>query len=393
MQIVSKFGSARAMLAACALAACALSVATVCRAQVTSSVPVAASGYEAKLERYLRARRAYEAQAQAYWKSIADKRRIRFAKRRNGQAVELKDYVLTQPPVYTGPPRPKDPHAPDRDPTRPPRAPIPVVADFLKAAAAHYRFVPQRPRGDIEFKRAYAQIAKASGLTRDQIVRIYAFETGGNGTYDVQSGLTHKRKGARAISTAVGYNQLLTTNSVSLLAEHGDHFVSLLRRLADGVSGDRKRTMEHKIAVLRRMIAVSRSVPRQWSHHGKLAKTRGGLGIHAAILDGDIGPLMQVQKLLNSIKFARMKGHAARLSAADLEMMNLTGDGNGFDLVTMPGWMREKVPTSNFFQRGGYERNGIARRTGTVAVLYAEMNGIMDRLSQQPGAKALAAAF
>jgi hypothetical protein len=55
--------------------------------------------------------------------------------------------------------------------------------------------------------------------------------------------------------------------------------------------------------------------------------------------------------------------------------------------------LRERVPTSNFFQRGGYERNGIARRTGTVANLYTEMNGIMDRQSQQPGAKELSAAF
>jgi hypothetical protein len=117
------------------------------------------------------------------------------------------------------------------------------------------------------------------------------------------------------------------------------------------------------------------------------------MGIHAAVLDKDIGPLLQVQKLLNSINHARNKGHTAPLTAADLEMMNLTGDGNGFDLVTMPQWMREKVPTSNFFQRRGYERNGIARRTVTVAGLYAEMNAIMNRLSQQPGAKELAAAF
>jgi hypothetical protein len=381
------------MLASVVLAVTASLAAPVCLAQHTASVPAAASDYEVKFERYLRARRAYEAQAEAYWKSIAEKRRVRFAKRRSGEAIELKDYVLTQPPVYSGPPRPRDPHAPDRDPTRPARKPIPVVADFLKAAATHYRFVPQRPQNDLEFKRHYAQVAKASGLTRDQIVRIYAFETGGNGTYDVQSGLTHPGPKARAISTAVGYNQLLTTNSVSLLAEHGDHFVQLMRRSAMNLDGDRKRAMDDKIAVFRRMVAASRSVPNQWSQHDKLAKTRGGLGIHAAVLDRDIGPLLQVQKLLNSIKFARAKGHAARLTAADLEMMNLTGDGNGFDLVTMPAWMRERVPTSNFFQRGGYERNPIARRTGVVAALFADMNGKMDRLSQQPGAKALAASF
>ena len=50
--------------------------------------------------------------------------------------------------------------------------------------------------------------------------------------------------------------------------------------------------------------------------------------------------------------------------------MNFTGDSNGFDMVTMPQELREQVPTSNFFQRSGYERNPIARRTGTVAVLF-----------------------
>ena len=339
--------------------------------------------YKAKLERYVQARNAFEAEAGPYWNAITEKRRIRFAKFRNQQTVEINDYVLTQPPIYTGPSRPVDPSAPKDDPTKPPRRPIPLVADFLKAASDHFKFAPERAK-EPDFKRAYVSAAKSAGLTRDQIVRIYAFETGGNGAYHVQSGLTHPGPKARAISTAVGYNQLLATNSVSLLAGHGDHFVGALRQgsVADG-----------KIALLRKMIAFSRTVPNQWSEHDKLAKTRGGMGIHAAVLDKDIGPLLQVQKLLTSIKFAQMKGHAATLTAAELEMMNLTGDGNGIDLVTMPQSIRERVPTSNFFQRGGYERNGIARRTGTVAALYAEMNGIMDRLSQQPGAKALASAF
>ena len=152
--------------------------------------------------------------------------------------------------------------------------------------------------------------------------------------------------------------------------------------------------MEGKIAALKRMVAFCRTVPNAWSEHDHLAKnTPGGWGVHAAILDRDIGPLLQVQKLLNSVLFARRSGHKAPLTAAELEMMNLTGDGNGIDLVTMPQSLRERVPTSNFFQRGGYERNGIARRTGTVAALYAEMNGIMDRMSQQPGARELASAF
>ena len=35
---------------------------------------------------------------------------------------------------------------------------------------------------------------------------------------------------ARVISTALGYNQLLTTNTVGLLAEDGDDFLAALRR-------------------------------------------------------------------------------------------------------------------------------------------------------------------
>ena len=69
---------------------------------------------------------------------------------------------------------------------------------------------------------------RAAGLTREQAVRVYAFETGGTGNYDVQSGIEHG--GTRAISTAIGYNQLLTTNSVELLAEQGHEFVAALTR-------------------------------------------------------------------------------------------------------------------------------------------------------------------
>jgi len=62
-------------------------------------------------------------------------------------------------------------------------------------------------------------------------------------------------------------------------------------------------------------------------------------------------------------------------------------------MVMMPQALRAQVPTSNFFQRGGYERNPIARRTGTVAALFESIDSKMDRASQSPGAKELAQAF
>jgi hypothetical protein len=353
-----------------------------------------AANYQLKLAQYLAARRAFEQASATYWNSISDKRRARNLKRRHNEPIELDDYVLSQPPVYSGPPRPVDPTAPERAPPETRQPEIPVVADFLKAALEQFGFQPQRPDSEIAFKRAYANAASTAGLSRDQVVRIYAFETGGNGTYDSQAGLIPPRPGARAISPAIGYNQLLSTNSVGLMAEHGDRFLDVLRKYAEDLSGDPRHTMAQKIKAIERMVAFSRTVPNLWSEHDRLARnTAGGMGIHAANLDRDIGPLLQTQKLWNSVLFARSKGHERALTAVELELMNLTGDGNGFDMLTMPQALRQRVPTANFFQQMGYERNPIARRTGVVAALFAAIEAKMDQASQFRGAKELAAAF
>jgi hypothetical protein len=343
---------------------------------------------------YQRAKAAYEHELDTYWNDIAAKRRIRIAKRRDKQPVVLEDYVLTQPPVYTGPPRPAGMPAPRREPKDVRLPPIPRVADFIAAAAEHYKFTPHRPESDLEFKRAYARVALDAGLTEQQAVRIYAFETGGNGTYDVQAGLTHPKKGSKPISPAVGYNQLLSTNTIGLLAAKGDDFVNVLKARAAALDTDARKAMEQKLAALQRMIAHTKSVPYSWAEHDKMAKfTRQGYGIHAAIFDRDVGPLLQTQKLLDSVIFAKRNGRAEPLTAAELELMNFTGDGNGFDMVMMPHEFRDKVPTSNFFQPRGYSRNPIAKRTGNVAALIASIDAKMDRASQLPGAQEMAMAF
>jgi hypothetical protein len=93
------------------------------------------------------------------------------------------------------------------------------------------------------------------------------------------------------------------------------------------------------------------------------------------------------------VRFARTKGYDRPITAAELEMMNLTGDGTGLDMVTMPQVMRDQVPSANFFQRSGYERNPVASRNNTVAKLLAVTETRMDSNSNQPGARELAAAF
>ena len=299
-------------------------------AMAQAASPQAIAEYRRKLKEYQDARAAFEEEAGAYWASISEKRKGRNAKRRDRQAVTLNDYVLTHPPLYSGPKRPVNPEPEEEKPPRERKA-IPVVADLLKAVAEHFQFAPQRPASEAEFKRAYARYALASGLTREQAVRVYSFETGGTGNHDMQSGLSASRPSSRAISTAIGYNQLLTTNSVELMAEQGYEFIKGMTEKAAALSGAPRKAMDHKLAVLKKMVAFARTVPDTWSEHEKLANTPQGWAVHAMVLDIDVGPMLQTHKLLTSVIFARAKGYNRPLTAAELEMMNLTGDGTGLD--------------------------------------------------------------
>jgi hypothetical protein len=357
-----------------------------------SAIPVTPqqmAEYRRKLAEYTAIRQAFDEEAGAYWATISEKRKARSAKRRNGETVALSDYVLTQPPIYSGPPKPIDPSAPPTPPAV--RRPIPVVADFLQNAQEHFQFAPRKPASEIEFKRTYARVASNLGLARDQAVRVYSFEAGGNGKYDVQAGL--EKPGGRAISTALGYNQLLTTNTIDLLSEHGSLILNSLRDQLHQATGPRKAELERKIAIVQQMVTFCKAVPNEWSAHEKLGVTPRGIAVHALNLDMDVGPILQTLKLMDSVNFARRKGYMTPLTAAELEMMNLTGDGNGFDMVSMPEGMRSQVPTSNFFQRTGYERNPVAIRNNVVSKLLAATNTKMDRDMNLPGAKDLASAF
>jgi hypothetical protein len=74
-------------------------------------------------------------------------------------------------------------------------------------------------------------------------------------------------------------------------------------------------------------------------------------------------------------------------------MMNLTGDGNGIDMVLLrPSW-RDRVPTANFFQPSGYQRNPVAIRNNVVARLLAATAARMDEQAKLQGAQDLAGLF
>src|SRR6202166_723025 len=128
------------VLRAGAIHAAALPAATA-NAMAQAASPQAIAEYRRKLREYQEARAAFEEEAGAYWSSISEKRRGRNAKRREHQAIALDDYVLTQPPVYTGPKRPVNPQPEAEEPREPhERKHIPVVADLVKAAADYFQW-------------------------------------------------------------------------------------------------------------------------------------------------------------------------------------------------------------------------------------------------------------
>jgi len=117
---------------------------------------------------------------------------------------------------------------------------------------------------------------------------------------------------ATSSTTALGYNQLLATNTIEIVAESGARFIAgLLARIAT-LPEPEKSALESKIATVRKMVAFARSVPDDWNQHEVLANTPKGLGVHALNLDVDFGPYLQTQKLMDSVVFARRKGTMAR---------------------------------------------------------------------------------
>lgn len=348
-------------------------------------------------ESYMQAQEDYDKQLDAYWERVDDKRAARRAKRTMDQPITVSDYVTTFPPEYAGPKLSAEltkawaafrargaPAEPEAPPT-----PIPTVEDALAAAREQYGFEPARV-AEREFKARYAREALALGLTKAQVVRIYALETGGIGTADMQAGIHPIRKTGKPISTALGYAQLLAANSLDETSRHGRDFISRLQALAarPGLDAARRQALRRKLVSLRRMVAYARSLPQVWSRHVANAGTPKGLGIHALNVDGDIGPWLQVVKLQGLKELADKRGRS-RLAGNEIELMNLAGPATGLEMLDEPGRL---VPTPNFFSRAAYGRNSVVRGKTSVELLDA-LDQRMDENMKNPGAVEFAAVF
>src|SRR6185503_564047 len=339
---------------------------------------------------YSKAKDLHQKRHKAYWLRVEAKRDARRAKRLLGQSYEADDYIAQQPPKYAGPELPADIAAIVTEIKPPvPAPPLPTVSDFLTHAKALYGFEPT-PTTEQDFKRSYAREALAVGLTKDQVVRIYALETGGQGTYDMQAGFNPLTKQGRAISSALGYAQLLHANSVGELVKHGESFARRLLAMAraPGTSPERVDALQVKATILRRMLGAARTVPNEWGEHVKFAGTPPGLGIHALNLDADVGPWLQVLKL-KALKDEAAAAGRESLAGSEIELMNLAGPRTGLEMMTP---VARNMPTANFFSEGGYYRNTIVRER-TAAELIAALNDRMEVNIKKPGAIEFAQIF
>lgn len=341
-------------------------------------------------EDYRQAKDQFDSQFRTYWQRVEAKREARRAKRLLGHEFAADDYIARQPPKFSGPELPAEIAkivTEVRPP--PPERLLATVEDFLEQAKELYGFVPASA-SEREFKRRYAVEALSVGLSKDQVVRIYALETGGQGTYDMQAGFNPLTKKGKAISSALGYAQLLHANSTSELVKHGEGFARRLLGMAAarGTDAERAEALRAKAAIVRRMLRAARSVPNEWGAHMRFAGTPAGLGIHALNLDADVGPWLQVLKLKGLKDEAEQAGRGD-LAGAEIELMNLAGPRTGLEMMTP---VARSMPTANFFSEQGYYRNTIVREKSAAELLKA-LDERMEVNIKKPGAVEFAQVF
>lgn len=349
--------------------------------------------YERDLAKYRKAYAKHEKKTDRYWAEIKRKRDLRRKLRRADKTLTLDHYVLSQPPKYSGPERPKHPDPAPVTKKPPKKSTLPRSDDLRAAMRDLYGFKPTGA-SERDFKKAYALEAKRYGISAEQVVGVYALETGGKGPFDLVSGeaITRNKKcklvkrGGRPLSTALGYFQLLNANTSSTLSENfkgpkEERFSTRLRAMADNEHGKRKRALRAKAKLLDRMVkdmnkAISRMNVKKnnWREFRALGKTKLGKAIHGLNLDVDIGPMIQMSKLAVVRNYAVRK-NIENLTSDRLELMNLVGYPRGA-LMLQP--VAYKVPTANFVNANEIRANRRVLGDKTVEESVARIRRVIE---------------
>jgi hypothetical protein len=367
------------------------------------------AAYEEALASYRKAQDLFAGETDKYWEKIHTQQLIRRSKRAAGSVIAETDYVLQQPPEYSGPPAPK---LPDFMVKRVKASgalreaialePAPAIADLLAAAKTQYGFVP-RAADEKEYMLAFAREALQAGLSAEQVVGVYSLETGGLGPYSRLSGVLTVNnqcqpvmaQGKPAASLALGYAQLLPANTAATAHGHAQAIAEKLLKMAENAPKGKAIELRSKAALFQRMVddvnkwLETYTGPKDnWQEYVIYGRTKNGRAMHALLLDADIGPALQVYKLAGIVTAAARHG-IGELSSAQLELLNLVGDGRGLDALAPAA---KNAPAANFFDRSGYEANPVAKGQ-TASSLLTRLGAIIGRHKRECGSKRFFEAF
>lgn len=312
-------------------------------------------------QRYQAAREGFDRQLTQYWQNMTSRR-------------QQGSYVSEFPPVYDGPARP----AGTREKQEPKT--LPHVNDMLARNRDLMRIITgdtSRPDYNIhqvsedQFKQSYAREALSIGLqnglsqdqTRNIVHRIFAFESGGQGTREMLSGvpkellrddnpgettIQEQRRNTRPASTAIGYTQMLQFNTVRHFDTNASIMSQRLRQMATE-SPERASDLNQKADLVneihqslrRNLLAFAEAnrngPPEQRKQYLKangeptsdcmyeFARSDVALpgstvtgrqfasALHAFHMDGDLGPILQSMELRHLVQYARDNNFAGLL--------------------------------------------------------------------------------
>ena len=361
-----------------------------------------AASYQEKLAAYRAAYSKFQKSEKRYWAEIERKKDIRTAKRKAGRQFTLDDFVLSQPPQYNGPKRPKNPKAGPIKKAPRKKSTLPRADDLRRAMRDVYGYKLPKVK-EKDFKLAFAREAKRYGISAEQVIGVYALETGGLGPFDRVSGeipqldkkCRVKKYVGRPLSTAIGYFQLLNANTSSTIAvnargKKSERFANRLRAKAKEHRGKRKRALRAKAKLMDKVVkdmkaAVSRMNVRKndWTEYRALGKTKLGRAVHALNLDPDIGPMIQMSKLAFVRNIALERG-LGDVPSDRLELMNLVGWPRG---VRMLEPIAFQVPTANFVTATEIRANTSVLGDKTVAQSVEKIRRVITKRKQECGSK------
>ena len=361
-----------------------------------------AATYQEKLSAYRSAYSAFQVKSDRYWAEISRKKKIRSDRRKAGKTIKRKHFVLSHPPKYTGPKRPKNPNAvASTGKKKKKRSTLPRAND-LRAAMRDIYGVKLLKYKEKDYKLAFAREAKRHGVSAEQVIGVYALETGGLGPYDRVSGEIPRMNRkcrvtkyvGRPASTALGYFQLLSANTSATV--HGnmrgpkaERISTRLRAMAKQNRGKRKRALKAKAklveiinADMKKYIARYSGKKNNWAEFRALGRTKLGRAIHALNLDLDIGPMIQMTKL-NTVRNHAIKIGLGNVESHRLELMNLVGYGRGGRMQIGEAYY---VPTANFMKENELRANPVMNHK-TVEEAVATLRRIIGKRKQECGSE------